>query len=153
VSFEIVPQPEIDAARDAVQKIYGRVDAAFRQGGSDDAALRDATWRRYERQQPFAQWLAGSNFSGIQTSILSFRFAGAGARSLARAEVSRASEEGGVSGSQTYGDTWNSGPDGWTLKERVGLTGRYALPPTDAQTPRLVAADLKQLAAPLATAE
>jgi erythromycin esterase-like protein len=85
--------------------------------------------------------------------VTSFRFAGTGAIATVRTESSRASEAGRLAGVSTFRDTWSLTIDGWRLKERVFLTGRFALPPTDTQTTRLVAADLKQLAAPVATPE
>jgi len=153
VSFEIVPQSEVDSARDAVQKLYARIDAAYRQGAADDPALRDASYRRYEQRQPFPQSLGRTTFTGFQTAITSFRFAGTGAIATARSEFTRPSAEGRLAGVRTFRDTWSLAAESWTLKERIYLGNRFTLPPTDAQTTRLVAADLKQLAAPLATPE
>ena len=47
-------------------------------------------------------------------------------------------------------DTWVRTPPGWRLKETVLISARSVTPPTDAETARLVAAELKQRAATLA---
>ena len=158
VSFEIVPQAEIDSARDAVQNLYARSDAAYRQGVADDPALVDVSYRRYSAQEPLLDVLGRASRlqmtpSTFQTAIVSFQFAGPGAIATVRSEFTRPSTDGRLAGVRTFRDTWALAAESWTLKQRIYLTGRFTLPPTDAQTTRLVAADLKQLAAPLATAE
>ncbi len=136
VSFQPVPEAEINAVRNAIQKVYGRLDATYLDGGAELAH---------------------------HTVISAIRLTGGGALVTARAEYIRSEANGTRSTSYvaTRKDTWTfndvhndvHNDAHWELRDSRVLATRQVDSTTDAQTARRAAADLKRTAAPLATME
>ena len=154
LSFEVVPKAEIDAARDAVAAHYLGIDAALEQGTFDAASVlaAGAPFRVYGQESPLADALLPNSYPSYQTTIAGFRLSGEGAVAVVRSEFGP-SGPGGMPGMSKFRDAWVRGREGWRLRERVFLAGHYRERRTDAQSAKLVAADLKALAAPLAIVE
>jgi hypothetical protein len=157
VSLEVVPKAEIDAARQRVQQMYSRLDFAIESTSYDEVnaiAPAGAEYREYGETKPLRavlSQLASSGVLGTQTSISSFRLAGAGAVATARVEFG--AQEHGAAGSIAFRDSWSFSAGAWTLARRVFLTRKFTSPRTAPAAARLIVADLKRLAAPLGTAE
>ncbi len=159
VSFQVVPELEINAARAAIQKLYALIDAASIQPDSDamaDLAAADAQYRDTDATEPLRKamekWITPLAY---RTTVTAFTLSGNGALATARTEYVRleANRTRSVSYVDTRRDTWVRNRAGWKLKEYRVLTTRQVDFTTDAQTAKLAAADLKRTAAPLATIE
>ena len=144
VSFDVVPPSEVASAREAVQRLYGRLDSVV---------LPEAQYRAYAGASPLREALRRGAMLDSENAVTAFRLAGTGAVATVRSEFNMTSDGGEESGVNTFRDTWVRTGEGWRLRERTFLTGHFVAPPTDAETSGMVAADLKQLAAPLATCE
>lgn len=137
--FEIVPQAEVDAVRETIRRQYSPPRFTPDEDSSP-ATLSGARCRIYDVTRPLSE-LPGRG----QTELILFRLSGASATAVVRLDSG--------SRTSTWRDSWVRQGSGWKLAERVFLGSRERVAPTDAGTVRLVAADLKQLAAPLATPE
>ena len=165
VSFQAVPDAEMEAMRSAIQALYGRFDSAYLQG--DFSAITrltagDAQYHDADVKEPFPKavdrWkglVAGGTELALRTTVTDFHLAGNAAIVTARAEYVRS--EANRTRSTTYvatrRDTWLRDGAGWRMKEYRVLTTRQVDSSTDAQTAKRAAADLKRTAAPLATIE
>jgi erythromycin esterase len=159
VSFQPVPEAEINGARTAIQKLYGHLDEAYIQPnfeGIGGVGLADAQYRDAESKEPFRK--AAERWTGVlshRTTVTAFKLSGNGALVNARAEYvrSEANRTRSVTYVDTRLDTWaRVGPD-WRLKEYRVLASRQVDSTTDAQTAKLAAAELKRTASPLAMIE
>ncbi len=131
VSFQVVPEREINAAKNAIEKAYARYDAAYLNGDGNTIELAH------------------------KTTVDSIWLAGGGAVVKARAEYvrSEANRTRSTSYVAMHRDRWVYSGTEWNLRESRVLTTRQVDSTTDAQTAKRAASDLKRTAAPLATIE
>ncbi len=165
VSFQVVPEGEINAARAAIQKLYWRLDSAYLPPDFDeiaDAAIADAQYRDADLKVPLRKAIEGWKSAAQsatelarRTAVTAIKLSGDGAVVTARAEYvrSEANRTRSVSYVETRLDTWARVGAAWKLKEYRVLTTRQVDSTTDAQTAKRAASDLKRTAAPLATIE
>jgi hypothetical protein len=149
VTFELVPKAEIETARQRVEALYARLDAAA-DGGLDNVSslvAGDARVRRYQLAEPL---LASLTAEGPQTSLVQFRLSANGAVATVRCEYASPTKPAHVS---TFRDSWARSGDSWKLQSRVFLTGHQVIPPAGEGPDGGLTADLKRFAAPLATTE
>jgi len=163
VSFQVVPEAEINAARAGIQKVYGQLDAAtllpdsaeITGFASVDAQYRDAA-STLPLRKAIDRWLA---VLSCRTTVTEIKLTGNGAIVKARVEYvrSEANRTRSVTYVDTHLDTWlRTGPESkpvWRLREYRVLTTRQVDSTTDVETARRAAADLKRTAAPVATIE
>jgi erythromycin esterase len=128
LSFQPVPETEIHAARNAIDKAYGILDSAYLDSSAELAH---------------------------HTTVTAIRLTGSGAIVTARAEYvrSEANRARSTSYVATRSDTWIREGAHWKLADSRVLATRQVDSTTDAQTAMRAAADLKRTAAPLATLE
>jgi erythromycin esterase len=157
VSFQIAPESEINAARTAIQKLYGRLDAAYLQPDVDviaDLAVADAQYQDSDTKEPFRKAVDGwTPVLSHRTAVTVFKLAAGGAVVKVQADYDRPEAKRRVTYVDTRLDTWVHSGAAWKLKEYRVLTSRQVDSTTDAQTAKRAAADLKKTAAPLATIE
>ena len=167
VSLDIVSRntsdAETSAAREAIQQLYTRIDAAFETGNVDDIlamALPDAQTGMAGMKVPFRTALEqvrtelskGTKFTS-RTTVTSIQLLGTEAIVTVQSEASQSAADGRRSYVSTFRDTWTRSSEGWRIKESNPLSSRPVTPPTDAQTAKQVAAALRQHAQPLATVQ
>jgi erythromycin esterase len=165
ISFQVVPESEINSIHAAIQKAYERMDSACLQPDLDsfaDMATADAQYRDADLMEPLRKaierWkVAAQNATELarHTAITAIQLSGSDAIVTARAEYARseANRTRSVSYVDTRRDSWARMGPTWRLKEFRLLTTRQVDSTTDVQTARRAAADLKRTAAPLATLE
>ncbi len=159
ISFQAVPESEINAARTAIQKVYARLDAAYQQPVFDemgDVAVADAQYRDADLREPFRKAIEKwTPVLAHRTAVTTIKLSGGGAIVTVRAEYVRSEANGtrSVSYVETRLDGWSRIGSAWRLREYRVLTTRQVDSTTDAQTAKRAAADLKRIAAPLATIE
>jgi hypothetical protein len=106
-----------------------------------------------EAQVSAARRMIERLYTAEDGAISSFQFSGTSAIATVHADFTQALDEFRVAGVDTFRDTWIRTDDGWKLKERTPLVRRFTPPPVAPDLAEHVAAELKQLAAPLATIE
>jgi erythromycin esterase len=165
ISFQVIPESEINATHAAIQKVYEHMDSAYLQPDLDgfaDVAAADAQYRDTELAEPLRKaverWkVVAQNGTELahHTAITALQLSGGGVVVTARVEYARseANRTRSVSYVDTRRDTWVRVGASWQLKEYRLLTTRQVDSTTDVQTARRAAADLKRTAAPLATLE
>ena len=154
VSREDAGTPEV---REMFQKLYSQMDAAFAQGKWDDLlamALPDARVKwplpmSYKDSLPRKEFEAGIKFIRRSTVEAVKMIAGEAVVSI-RGETTINSPNGNRVSRNTFSDTWTQVDGVWKLKEQNRVSFQAVVPPTDARTAQVVAAELKQRAVPLA---
>lgn len=141
--------------------VYASLDAAIEEGRFEDVfklALPDATVLRGNHKtllrDAIAQMklaLQAGGHARQQTSITSVEVAGPEARVATRTQsivVVGGQKHAGIEASV---DTWVRTAAGWRLSSSKILSSREIIPPTDDETARAAAAELKVLAHPIST--
>jgi erythromycin esterase len=172
---QLAPGPEAGAAEAAVRRemeeIYAHVDAGYARGDISEMAglaLPDAQIVTGKSRSPLAgaiSQIAAELRKGMRmqsrSTVTCVQMAdGAAVVSVNNDSLMSGAASSGVpSGSppreliSVNRDIWVRTPAGWKLKETVLISDRSVTPRTDAETARLVAAELKQRAVPLAAAD
>ncbi|MEK7409649.1 MAG: erythromycin esterase family protein [Acidobacteriota bacterium] len=164
-SLEIVPPAsgaDTGAARDAIQALYRRIDEAYEKGQIDAIAalaLPEATIGSGPIRLPLRaaldqmRALVAKATIASRSTVTSARLSGTDAVVSVRNEGSYSSPDGRRAYINTFSDTWTRTAEGWKLKASTQLASRASAPPTDAETTRALAAELKRHAVPLATVQ
>lgn len=167
VSFEIIQSTasaaEIEAARQELEQVYARIDAAYEKGDLDviaALALPDATLVTPAMKVPLAQAFqqikaqlqAGTKIASL-SKVTAVQLSGGDTEVSVenRGTYSSAGEQRAYI--NTFRDTWTRTPEGWRLKETQPLSSRAVAPPTDREAVAKLASELKQYAAPLKTVQ
>lgn len=160
VTFDIIPKatadPEVTAARAAIEKLYARIDSSYAQSDLDavaSLAMPDAQIRMGGMKIPLstallqimAEMEKGTKYASRST-ITGVRFAGEDATVSVNNQATRTSSGGRQILITTSRDTWTKIGGGWKLKESALISTRSVIPPTDSQTTERVVAELKQVA-------
>jgi hypothetical protein len=145
---------QVDAARDAIQKQYGRMDAAFTRG---DAAEIEAVLMPGAQmgvgtiREPLLPAIKGeisrSPKLTAKTEVSSVRLDGDEAVVMVRREARANSSRSVVT---SHRDTWIQTSNGWRWRESIEVSYHWVLPPTTAETASPVVAELKTNAVPIA---
>lgn len=148
--------PAVDAARDAIQKQYARMDAAFVRGDAaeigavlmPDAQIGVGTIREPLLPAIRNEIAKGSKLT-TRTAVSSVRLDGDEAIVMVRREAQDPQSDGARSVVTSHRDTWSQTSNGWRWRESIEVSYHWVLPPTSADAARPVVAELKTRAAPL----
>lgn len=169
VSFETVterpPTTEELAAREEIQKLHARMDAALESGkveaviallmpgaqarsgaGSQTQSLASAMEAIKQEIAKGAKYLTRS-------TVTDLRLSGSDAIATVREESARVMTSGRSEYVSTGRETWTRTPEGWRLKDVVTVSAQMLAPKTDPEAAKAVVAELKQRAVPLATVQ
>ena len=148
LSFDVVAEGEIETARRALQDVYARLDTFYREGFSDNeiAAAAKVPVVSAGLPNPFVEFLKyPGDAPSVRTTINKVHLTENGVIAITRTDF--------TTGTATFRDKWQRAGQQWRLTSRTFLTGHYNDAPTNTATTKLIAADLRRHAAPLATAE
>jgi Erythromycin esterase len=157
-----VPAPKATGAmspadvREAIQKQYERLDAAFSRGDGAEVAkivLADAQLRLATVNEPLlpaiqAEMLKGAKLTA-KTKVVSAQMDGENAVVTVQREAADPNPAGKRRVVTVHRDTWGRVDDAWRWKESVEVSYHWVLPPTTVSIARLVALELKTQAKPL----
>ena len=154
---------EVAAAREAIAKLYARLDSAIERGDSDVIAsltLDRAQVGTALQKMSVAEWikqlkamLAGGASFTAKSEITAIRLDTAGAV-VNILQLSTKTKDGVTESSEsTSADTWVRRDGAWKLKESLIVTHRELEAPTDPETVKRVVLQLKRNVVPLTTAE
>jgi hypothetical protein len=151
--------PAVDAARDAIQKQYARVDAAFVRGdGSEIGAvlMPGAQIGVGTIREPLLPAIEGEIAKGskltARTVVSALRLDGDEAVAVVRREAADPLLDGKRSVVTEHRDTWIQTATGWRWRESIEVSYHWLLPPTGADAARPVVAELKARAVKLSGA-
>jgi erythromycin esterase len=167
VSFEIIQSTasaaETDAARQALQRLYDRIDAAYEKGDVDviaALALPDATLVTPAMKVPLgaalqqvkAQLQGGTKITS-RSKVIAVQLSGDDAVVSVENQGTYSSSGGQRAYINTYRDTWTRTAEGWKLKDSTPLSSRAVAPLTDRATAAKLASELKRHAVRLETVQ
>jgi erythromycin esterase len=167
VSFEIIQSTasaaETDAARQALQKLYDRIDAAYEKGDVDvitALALPNATVGAAGMKMPLGTvleqikaLLQGETKITSRSKVTAVQLSGDDAEVSVENQGTYSSSGGQRAYVNTYRDTWTRTAEGWKLKDSTPLSSRAVAPLTDRATAAKLASELKRHAVRLETVQ
>jgi hypothetical protein len=151
-----VTSAQVAEAREAIQKQYARLDAAFTRGDGAEVAkvvLPDAQMGVGSVREPLLGAIQGEMQKGVRlaarTKVTSLQLDDADAVVTVEREAADASPGGKRRVVTVHRDTWSMVEDAWRWRESIELAYHWVLPPTTASVVRVVAAELRAHAKPL----
>ena len=148
--------PAVDAARDAIQEQYARMDSAFVRGDVDEIRallMPGAQMRVGTVREPLLPAIQGEIAKGskltTKTEVSSVRLDGDEAVAMVRREARDPQQDGQRSVVTNHRDTWIRASNGWRWLESIEVSYHWVLPPTSPDAARPVVAELRQRAVPL----
>ena len=151
--------PQLNAACDAIQRQYQRMDAAFMRGDANEIAavlMPGAQMGVGTVREPLLPAIRAEIGKGsmltAKTEVASVRLDGDEAIAMVRRE---AHDQGNSSRSvvTSHRDTWIQTSNGWRWRESIEVSYHWVLPATSADAAGPVVADLKTRAVPLAASD
>ena len=148
--------PSVDAARDAIQRLYTRMDSAFVRGDAAElgavlmpGAQMGVGTIREPLLPAIEQEIAKGSKLAARTVISSLRLDGDEAIVMVRRDAQDPHSGGTRSVVTSHRDTWIQTSNGWRWRESIEVSYHWVLPPTGADAARPVVAELKARAVPL----
>jgi hypothetical protein len=139
------PGPSLDAARDAIQRQYARMDAAFTRGNIEEIAailMPGAQMGLGTIREPLLPAIRSEIAKGskvtARTMVANVRLDGDEAVVMARRESQDPAYNGTRTLMSSHGDTWIQTAGGWRLRESIEVSYHWVLPPTSAEASRAV---------------
>jgi hypothetical protein len=148
--------PAVDAAREAIQKQYARMDSAFVRGDAAEigavlmpgAQMGVGTIREPLLPAIKNEIAKGSKLT-TRTAVAGVRLDGDEAIAMVRREAQDPQSDGTRKVVTSHRDTWIQTSNGWRWRESIEVSYHWVLPPTGAEAARPVVAELKARAVPL----
>jgi len=147
--------PAVEAARNAIQQQYARLDSAFVRGDVKDIAavvMPEAQMGVGTIREPLLPAITGEIAKGskltARTEVSSVRLNGDEAVVMVRRESQDPLSDGKRSVVTAHRDTWIQAGNGWRWRESIEVSYHWVLPPTGADAARPVVAELKARAVP-----
>jgi hypothetical protein len=148
--------PTVDAARDAIQKQYARMDSAFVRGDAAEigailmpgAQMGVGTIREPLLPAIRNEIAKGSKLT-TRTVVSAVRLDGDEAIAMVAREAQDPQSDGARKVVTSHRDTWIQTSNGWRWRESIEVSYHWVLPPTSADDARPVVAELKARAVPL----
>ncbi len=159
ISAFVWGQADEGPARAAIEKMYGRIDAALARRDVDEInrlVLPDAWVGVPGIHFSLRAWMHAAMIRPGLTSrseVTEFRLAGETATVLVRRHVQAGSNGAKREDATDFRDTWVHREDGWAWKESVELSGQSRIPQTSPEAARPVVDELKRRANRLAMTE
>lgn len=157
---DTITPAQVAEAREAIQKQYARLDAAFMRGDGDEVAkivLPDAQMGVGSIREPLLPAIQGEMQKAARltarTKLVSAQLDGADAVVTVEREASDPAPGGKRRVVTLHRDTWSQVQDIWRWKESIELAYHWVLPPTSAAMARVVADELRAHAKPLETGQ
>jgi hypothetical protein len=157
---DAITPAQVAEAREAIQKRYALLDAAFTRGDEREVAkvvLPDAQMAVGSVREPLLAAIQGEMQQAARlaarTKVVSAQLDGADAVVMVEREAADPSPGGKRRVVTVHRDTWSLVEDAWRWKESIELAYHWVLPPTGAAVTRVVAAELKAHAKPLQTGQ
>jgi len=151
--------PAVDAARDAIQKQYARMDAAFMRKDAAEIAtvlMPGAQMGVGTVREPLLPAIRSEIAKGpklaTRTEVSAVRLDGDEAIAMVRREAQDQSNAA-RSVVTSHRDTWVRTPNGWRWRESIEVSYHWVLPPTGADAARPVIAELKSRAVPMSDSD
>jgi hypothetical protein len=150
------PGFSLDAARDAIQKQYVRMDAAFSHGDVKEISailLPGAQMGVGTIREPLLPAIQAEIAKGqkrtARTAVISVRLDGDEAIVMVRRESEDPLTDVARKVVTSHRDTWVQSDGGWRWQESIEVSYHWVLPPTAAEVARPVVAELKTRAVPV----
>jgi hypothetical protein len=147
---------QVAEAREAIQKQYARLDAAFTRGDQDEVAkvvLPDAQMGVGSVREPLLPAIQSEMQKGARlaawTKVVSAQLDPPDAVVQVEREAADPTPGGKRRVVTVHRDTWSLVDATWRWKESIELAYHWVLPPTTESVVRIVAAELKAQARPL----
>jgi hypothetical protein len=148
--------PAVDAAREAIQKQYARMDSAFVRGDAAEigavlmpgAQMGVGTIREPLLPAIKNEIAKGSKLT-TRTVVSGVRLDGDEAIAMVRREAQDPQSDGTRKVVTSHRDTWIQTSNGWRWRESIEVSYHWVLRPTGAEAARPVVTELKARAVPL----
>lgn len=151
--------PAVDAARDAIQKQYARMDAAFMRKDAGEIAkvlMPGSQMGVGTVREPLLPTIRSEIAKGPKlatwTEVSAVRLDGDEAIAMVRREAQDQSNAA-RSVVTSHRDTWVRTSNGWRWRESIEVSYHWVLPPTSADVALPVVAELKSRAVPMSESD
>ncbi|MGA2198018.1 MAG: erythromycin esterase family protein [Bryobacteraceae bacterium] len=157
---DAIAPAQLAEVREAIQKQYALLDAAFTRGDENEVAkvvLPDAQMGVGSVREPLLPAIRGEMQKGARlaarTKVVSAQLDGDDAEVMVEREAADPNPGGKRRVVTTHRDTWSLVAGAWRWKESIELAYHWVLPPTTVSVVRIVAAELRAHARPLQTGQ
>jgi hypothetical protein len=150
------PGPSTDAARQAIERQYARMDAAFTRGNIEEISailMPGAQMGLGTIREPLLpairEEIAKGSKMTAKTTIANLRVDGDEAYVMVRRESQDPAYNGMRTVVTSHRDTWIQTSTGWRWRESIEVSYHWILPPTGTDVARAVAVELKKHVVPV----